>query len=358
MTDIPKISPLSPQFSPKIVSWQKNHGRQHLPWQTQDPYTIWLSEVMLQQTQVSTVIPYFERFMARFPTVADLAAAPQESVLEAWAGLGYYARARNLHRCAQTVVRDFAGHFPTNAATLETLPGIGRSTAAAIAAFAFGERAAILDGNVRRVLCRHFAIEGFPGEAAVLAKLWTTAEANLPESKDIAAYTQGLMDLGSMVCTRGKPKCAQCPVQPSCLAHQQGRESALPTPKPRKTIPQREVAFLLIKQGGDWLLERRPQRGIWGGLLAPVTLAEEHLEDTAASQAHIRDYLAERGLRLLGQAVASPILSHIFTHFRLHIQPWICEVDVIGEHTLQIVVATDVESAALPTPVKKLLSAL
>ncbi|MEY4591322.1 MAG: A/G-specific adenine glycosylase, partial [Pseudomonadota bacterium] len=269
-------------FAKRLIEWQLENGRHHLPWQVADPYRIWLSEIMLQQTQVSTVIPYFQRFIERFPDVVSLAEAPQGDVLEAWAGLGYYARARNLHRCAQTIASQFSGNFPDNATTLATLPGIGRSTAAAIAAFGFGERAAILDGNVRRVLCRHFAVEGFPGEAAVQARLWDIAEAELPLAKDITAYTQGLMDLGSMVCTRRRPKCGDCPLNTTCLANRQGQTGMLPTPKPRKTIPQREVAFLLLlhsEEGAQhWLLERRPQQGIWGGLLAPITLAEQHLQ--------------------------------------------------------------------------------
>ncbi|WP_374368435.1 A/G-specific adenine glycosylase, partial [Stutzerimonas sp.] len=190
-----------PAFSGRLIAWQKTAGRHDLPWQqTRDPYRIWLSEIMLQQTQVATVIPYFQRFLARFPTLQALAAAPLEAVIEHWAGLGYYARARNLHRCAQQLVAVHAEKWPDSAALLSALPGIGRSTAAAIAAFAFGQRSAILDGNVKRVLCRHFAVEGFPGQAAVDRELWALAERLLPES-DIEAYTQGLMDLGATLCT-------------------------------------------------------------------------------------------------------------------------------------------------------------
>lgn len=350
-------------FAQRIIDWQRQHGRHHLPWQVSDPYRIWLSEIMLQQTQVGTVIPYFHRFVERFPDITSLAAAPQETVLEAWAGLGYYARARNLHHCAQAIMGQFAGCFPNNASELASLPGIGRSTAAAIAAFAFGERAAILDGNVRRILCRHFAVDGFPGETSVLTKLWDIAEAELPPATAIHPYTQGLMDLGSMVCTRSKPKCERCPIQSTCLAYQQGKTTSLPTPKPRKIIPQREVAFLLLREVDSqptphWLLERRPQKGIWGGLLAPVTLAEHHLDESQNSlvEAKIRTALSTLGLSLIHHQAAS-VLSHTFTHFQLHIQPWICDVEVVNPalHQLIAVPADALESAALPTPVKKLL---
>ena len=345
-------------FAERLIAWQHQHGRHHLPWQCSDPYRIWLSEIMLQQTQVSTVIPYFERFVERFPTVVDLANAPQEAVLEAWAGLGYYARARNLHRCAQTIAGEFGGHFPNTAASLETLPGIGRSTAAAIAAFGFGERAAILDGNVRRVLCRHFAVDGFPGEAATLAKLWALAENLLPPAKDIRPYTQGLMDLGSMVCTRGKPACEECPLHTSCLAFKQGRTHELPTPKPRKTIPQREVAFLFLHHANSWLFERRPQRGIWGGLLAPITLAEHHLE-SSETEGKLDESLLALGLCRLDTKAAS-VFSHTFSHFQLHIQPWICEVSILNPdaHSLVTVAEEHLSSAALPAPIKKFLREL
>jgi A/G-specific adenine glycosylase len=346
-------------FAKRLIGWQRQHGRHHLPWQVTDSYRIWLSEIMLQQTQVSTVIPYFQRFIERFPDVVSLAEAPQGDVLETWAGLGYYARARNLHHCAQTIVAQFDGKFPNNATTLATLPGIGRSTAAAIAAFAFGERAAILDGNVRRVLCRHFAVEGFSGEAAVQAKLWDIAEAELPPARDIVAYTQGLMDLGSMVCTRSRPKCSDCPLNATCLANEQGQTRTLPTPKPRKIIPQRDVAFLLLRESEEdiqhWLLERRPQQGIWGGLLAPITLAEQHLQAEDV-QDKLGQLLPSIGLCFLG-CEEGPLLSHTFTHFQLHIQPWMCEVSIFNAELQQLTAVSDVSlpTAALPAPIKKLL---
>ncbi|MCH2221614.1 MAG: A/G-specific adenine glycosylase, partial [Dechloromonas sp.] len=206
------------RFTEQLITWQKVAGRHDLPWQnTRDAYRIWLSEIMLQQTQVGTVIPYYLRFLDSFPTVEALAAAPIEAVIEHWAGLGYYARARNLHRCAQQVATHFGGKFPANANELAELPGIGRSTAAAVAAFAFGQRAAILDGNVKRVLCRQFGIDGFPGQAAIHRKLWDLAESLLPEG-DIERYTQGLMDLGATLCTRSRPRCDDCPVAAGCVA--------------------------------------------------------------------------------------------------------------------------------------------
>lgn len=348
-------------FADQIVRWQAQYGRHHLPWQTGlgaesdrlDPYPIWLSEIMLQQTQVSTVIPYFERFIQRFPDVRSLAVAAQDEVLALWAGLGYYARARNLHRCAQTVVRDFEGVFPTRAAVLMQLPGIGRSTAAAIAAFSVGERAAILDGNVRRVLCRHFGVVGFPGDKAVLDQLWNLAESLLPSADQIRPYTQGLMDLGALVCTRGKPLCAQCPVANHCVAKRNHQQSALPTPRPRKILPQREGAFLLLRQGDAWLLERRPQTGLWAGMLGLPCVAEHHLE-SKEDESLITDWLALRGLRLIDQIQCQTSLSHTFTHFQLHMQPWFCVVEGYPS-SLETLPTQQIEKAALPTPVKKLL---
>lgn len=256
-------------FAPRIVAWQRQHGRHDLPWQnTRDPYRIWLSEIMLQQTQVATVIPYYERFLQRFPDVAALAAAAQEDVMPYWAGLGYYARARNLHRCAQEIARDWNGRFPPSAEAIATLPGIGRSTAAAIAAFAYGERSPILDGNVKRVFTRHFGIAGDPARREIEQRLWALADAQVEAAPglDMAAYTQGLMDLGATLCTRGKPACERCPVADTCVARREGRQAELPTPKARKAIPERETAMLVLQHQGAFLLQQRPEPGIWGGL--------------------------------------------------------------------------------------------
>ncbi|HAP27431.1 MAG TPA: A/G-specific adenine glycosylase, partial [Achromobacter sp.] len=256
-------------FAPRIVAWQRQHGRHDLPWQnTRDPYRIWLSEIMLQQTQVATVIPYYERFLQRFPDVAALAAASQEDVMPYWAGLGYYARARNLHRCAQEIVRDWDGRFPPTAEAIATLPGIGRSTAAAIAAFSNGERSPILDGNVKRVFTRHFGIAGDPAKREVEQRLWALAHAQVDAAPglDMAAYTQGLIDLGATLCTRGKPACDRCPVADTCVARREGRQAELPTPKVRKAIPERETCMLVLRHKGAFLLQQRPEPGIWGGL--------------------------------------------------------------------------------------------
>ncbi len=339
----------TPTFAQRLIAWQKSHGRHDLPWQnTGDAYRIWLSEIMLQQTQVSTVTAYYLRFVDRFPTLADLAAAPQNEVLELWAGLGYYARARNLHACAQAVVSRHGGQFPRDPALIAELPGIGRSTAAAIAAFAYGVRAAILDGNVKRVLCRAFAISGFPGTSAVDKQLWALAESLLPAS-DIESYTQGLMDLGSSLCRRGKPDCAPCPLRSQCLAYRDGLQGELPTPKPRKTIPERLSRVLLISDGRHVLLERRPQSGIWGGLLALPELADSEDALTGAARLGFTP-LASQPL---------PAIVHVFTHFRLTIEP--TQVSVAKDMTLRNSAPyewldwSQVGLAALPTPLKRLL---
>ncbi|WP_028312210.1 A/G-specific adenine glycosylase [Derxia gummosa] len=343
--------PDTASFSARLVDWQRRHGRHHLPWQqTRDAYRIWLSEIMLQQTQVATVIPYYGRFLERFPTVADLAAAPDGDVMALWAGLGYYTRARNLHACAIAVMRDHGGVFPTRAATLETLPGIGRSTAAAIAAFSSGERGAILDGNVRRVLARWAGIEGWTGAPAVEAKLWTLATEVLPpdEPGAIESHTQGLMDLGATVCTRGKPGCDACPLAADCVALRDGRTAQLPAPRPKKAIPTRSAVMLLALQGDDVLLERRPPSGIWGGLWTLPEFADE-----AALHAALA--------RLDAEAVARPLAprEHQFTHFRLNFTPMLARLvrkpagaEEPGRVWLPL---ADAETAALPAPVKRVL---
>jgi A/G-specific adenine glycosylase len=336
-------------FSSRLIAWQATHGRHDLPWQgTRDVYRVWLSEIMLQQTQVGTVIPYFARFLDRYPSVADLAAARIETVLELWAGLGYYARARNLHRCAQIVVAEQGGHFPEQPSALAELPGIGRSTAAAIAAFAFGVRAAILDGNVKRVLARCFGIEGLPGSAKKAEEaMWTLAESLLP-AEGIEAYTQGIMDLGATLCTRSKPRCDACPMYEICIARREERQAQLPTAKIKKTVPERETTMLLLSDGQRVLLERRPPTGIWGGLLAPPEVGAEAVDR----------YVRRFGARLLGVTVL-PQLKHRFTHFRLTIRPLWCAVEVTGhivtEPGWEWLNLNDIKSAALPAPILKLL---
>ena len=333
-----------PAFAERLIAWQKTAGRHDLPWQkTRDPYLIWLSEIMLQQTQVATVIPYFERFLARFPTLRALAEAPPEAVIEHWAGLGYYARARNLHRCAQQLVAVDGEKWPISTEQLSALPGIGRSTAAAIAAFAFGQRAAILDGNVKRVLCRHFGIEGFPGQAAVERELWALAERLLPDA-GIEAYTQGLMDLGATVCTRSRPRCGDCPLATNCRARQEGRQDELPAARPRPKLPERRAGFVLISDGQRLLLERRPPHGLWGGLLVPP-------EGEAAA------VLARFGLNAENQRALAP-LKHAFTHFRLTLEPVLCVVKpmaTVNEADLQWVAIESAATAGVPTPIRKLI---
>ncbi len=340
-------------FADRLIVWQRRHGRHDLPWQqTRDPYRIWLSEIMLQQTQVTTVIPYYARFLARFPDLAALAAAPLEAVLEHWAGLGYYARARNLHRCAQTLVATHGGRFPESPQAIAELPGIGRSTAAAIAAFAFGARAAILDGNVKRVLARHFGIERWPGETQTERALWTLAESLLP-AQDTAAYTQGLMDLGATVCTRRRPRCNDCPLHAGCLARAQGRQETLPVSRPRKPLPLRRTVMLLLADGERVLLERRPPSGIWGGLLSLP-------ESDSATPAAAQDLARRHGCELL-ETRPLPALRHTFTHFQLDIAVLHCRVRRDGTFTagpeacwLPLPAAL---AAGIPAPVRKLLTA-
>lgn len=332
-------------FADILIRWQQRAGRHDLPWQQEHtPYRVWLSEIMLQQTQVSTVIPYFERFIERFPDVEALAAASADEVLAHWAGLGYYARARNLHRCAQQIVTVHGGVFPKTASTLAELPGIGRSTAAAIAAFCFGEKSAILDGNVKRVLCRVFGIGGFPGSAAVDRKLWALAEALLPET-GIGTYTQGLMDLGATVCTRGKPDCATCPLVPSCVARREGRQRSLPEARPKRSIPERSAGFVLIIDAENrLLLQRRPPKGIWGGLLVPP-------------EGEAEPFLNRLGMKALSQQPL-PHLRHTFTHFHLELQPVLCRIGEAPESVPADFVWLPLDQAAeagVPTPIRRLI---
>lgn len=339
-----------------IVAWQRQHGRHHLPWQgTRDPYRIWLSEIMLQQTQVATVIGYYERFLQRFPSVSALAQASLEDVMPYWAGLGYYARARNLHRCAQAVHHDYGGQFPLTSRELAQLPGIGRSTAAAIAAFAYGERSPIMDGNVKRVFTRYFGIYGEPARRAVETVLWDTAVKAVekaPETLDIRAYTQGLMDLGSSLCTRRKPECLACPIQADCYARRFDAQHSLPQPRTRKPLPQRHCTMLILERDGHVLLELQPSPGIWGGLWSLPRFDDASAMDRILSNWQIQ---AE-------QINTLDPLIHTFSHFRLHIQPRHVLAQTppaIVSDTATTQVWTPIEqlaAAALPAPVKTLLS--
>ncbi|MGL5949325.1 MAG: A/G-specific adenine glycosylase [Aeromonas sp.] len=311
------VAPLpdAAHFAARVLAWFATYGRTHLPWQ-QAPtaYQVWLSEIMLQQTQVATVIPYYQTFMARFPTVSALAAAPLDEVLHLWTGLGYYARARNAHNAAQIVCREHAGEFPNSVAELCALPGIGRSTAGAIASLAFGQRASILDGNVKRVLCRHGAIAGWPGRAAVDKALWQLAEAYTPAAAD--AYNQAMMDLGATLCTRSQPACARCPVQSDCQAYAQQAQTRYPTPKPKAALPVRTRFLLLLTYQGELLLEQRPADGLWGGLYGFLELDEAGQLSACLSALGMADaaHLAQSAEPLAG-------FRHSFSHFHLDVRP-------------------------------------
>ena len=303
------------QFQKAVLTWFDKHGRKDLPWQ-QDitPYRVWVSEIMLQQTQVSAVIPYFERFMASFPTLESLAGAPQDRVLAHWSGLGYYARARNLHKCAQAVMAEHGGEFPRDVEALVELPGIGRSTAGAIASISMGLKAPILDGNVKRVLARLHAVDGWPGQSAVANKLWQLAETYTPDAR-CNDYTQAMMDMGATLCTRTKPRCDDCPLARACLAHTQGNPQDYPGKKPRKEKPVRTATLLLLEHDGDLFLQQRPPSGIWGGLWCPPQLDEDD-----GGEASAQEWLAARDLHAQ-QIHALPPLRHTFTHFHLDITP-------------------------------------
>lgn len=337
-------------FSTRLIAWQKVHGRHDLPWQnTRDPYAIWVSEIMLQQTQVSAVIGYYQRFIQRFPNIKSLAGATQEEVLQYWSGLGYYSRARNLHNAAQTIVDHYHGLFPQNFEDIQQLSGIGRSTAAAIVSFAFDQRQTILDGNVKRVLARHFLIEGWTGAPKIEKQLWALAESLLPKH-EMVAYTQGLMDLGATICTRSKPKCVACPLNKTCQAYAQNLVSKLPTPKPKKVIPQKQTTMLLIRHGKEILLEKRPPSGIWGGLWSLPEISPQEIATQVALSRFGLNTEAEEPL---------PSIQHVFTHFKLEITPQ--PVHVISK-PLQANIPNmiwlpieDAIGAALPTPVRNIL---
>ncbi len=334
----------------QVVAWQKRHGRHGLPWQgNRDPYRVWLSEVMLQQTQVVTVIDYYHRFLARFPDVAALAAAPQDDVLAQWSGLGYYSRARNLHRCAQAVMQVYGGQFPRSSQLLVTLPGIGRSTAAAIAAFCFGERAAILDGNVKRVLAR---VLGFDGDLAAVAqerRLWEQAESLLPHAH-VDVYTQGLMDLGATVCLLRRPLCPACPLQLRCAAHALGAPERFPVKTRKLRRSARSNALLWLQRGGQVWLVQRPDQGVWAGLWSLPEFADaQALENAVASWP--------------GQGEWLPSFKHVLTHLdwtlqvrRWHQPPAAAEGDVGPGGAGRWFGHEEALALGLPAPIRKLLA--
>ena len=334
-------------FAVKLIKWQQQHGRHHLPWQVEDAYCVWLSEIMLQQTQVSTVLNYYPRFVKMFPDIQTLARATEDEVLALWSGLGYYARARNLHKAAKQLVEEFDGSFPQSRLELQQLCGIGRSTAAAICAFAFSKKEAILDGNVKRVLCRVFALDGDPTDKKFEQNLWQKAEKLLPEAQNIKSYTQGLMDLGSLVCLRSNPQCNKCPMNNICLAYKQNLTTHLPRKKQKKIIPTKTLYWLLIQnQQGEILVERRASQGIWGGLYCLPTF--ENLHNTEQFCQALR-------LSLIDFNQHSEI-NHRLTHFLLQITPYhILNVKISTPSGYQWLDIQKLTDKAIPAPLLKLL---
>ncbi|WP_221795745.1 A/G-specific adenine glycosylase [Oceanobacter mangrovi] len=345
--------PNNPQqsFATTILNWYHQHGRKHLPWQ-QDitPYRVWVSEIMLQQTQVATVIPYYQRFMERFPTVEALAAAEQDEVLHLWTGLGYYARGRNLHKCAQVIVEQHGGQFPTSVEQLSDLPGIGRSTAGAIASISMGIRAAILDGNVKRVLTRFYAVEGWPGTTAIQQQLWQIAERLTPEHSH-REYTQAMMDMGATLCTRSKPACGICPLQPDCQGYAGGKPTQYPNGKPKQVKPEKHSWLLMFRTpAGHVLLQQRPQTGIWGGLWS---FPEADSLEQAQQAADLRFGSQVKYLQELRS------FRHTFSHYHLHIHPveieLAAELAQIGQTSQHWYNPADPSELGLAAPVIKLL---
>ena len=351
MSDTP--TPVLPPeaFQRRLLDWFDTHGRHDLPWQRdRTPYRVWVSEIMLQQTQVTTVIPYFERFMARFPDVAALAGAEQDEVLHLWTGLGYYARGRNLHKAARVIVDEHGGELPEAVEALAALPGIGRSTAGAIVAQSRGRRAVILDGNVKRSLTRLHAEPGWPGRPAVERRLWALAEHYTPHER-LADYTQAMMDLGATLCRRGTPECERCPFADVCLAHARGEERRFPESKPRKALPTRATQMLLLRDAeGRVLLEQRPSSGLWGGLWSLP-----QFDDAPALEAWLDAHAPGSEL-----APAWAPFTHVFSHFRLEITPRparIARLDSIGESRRWYDPARP-DALGLAAPVKRLLASL
>ncbi|MPV85953.1 A/G-specific adenine glycosylase [Ostreibacterium oceani] len=378
-------------FSTRVLAWYDVYGRKHLPWQAPgNPnyiYYTWVSEIMLQQTQVTTVIPYFNAFIARFPDVNALAIADSDEVMALWAGLGYYARARHLHQAAKIIHNDYQGRFPDTFDSLQALPGIGRSTAGAILSLALGQRHAILDGNVKRVLCRHARVAGHPSQAKVSQALWRLAENYTPNER-CASYTQAMMDLGATVCTRTKPKCHQCPVQVDCQARIDGCVSEYPSKKTKKALPLKQVIFWLVTDNTRVYLEKRPDTGIWGGLWglpeSPVeveveaqaeaqteaqTEAQAEAQAEAQTEATVNQLIADKLDALLDTLSVSllmvekkALLQHAFTHYRLQIHPVLVTVDALPQgvliEALTVTSQNKTVDVAMPTPVAKLIEKL
>ncbi len=346
-------------FADALLHWFDQHGRSHLPWQhNRTPYRVWVSEIMLQQTQVMTVIPFYKRFMAAMPTVRDLAEAPEDTVLHLWTGLGYYARARNLHRSAKTICADYGGRLPDSLDDLESLPGIGRSTAGAILSLAMSGRAPILDGNVKRVLARYYAIEGWPGQRTVSDQLWALAEHNTPHHR-VADYTQAMMDLGATCCKRTQPTCPTCPLQTDCRALATQSQTAFPGRKPHKPTPSRQRWFAVaIRPSGEVLLQKRPAKGIWGGLWAPPEFSDE-----GSAKEWLHDNV---GISADNCYLGTPF-HHVFTHFKLEATPihaqcrenqLVSLAVKIDEENLRWFSLHPVPSVGLPAPIVRLLNTL
>ncbi len=349
-----------PEFAAKLIDWHGLHGRKNLPWQnTRDPYAIWISEIMLQQTQVSTVIPYYARFLQRYPDIGALAAASLDDVLAQWSGLGYYSRGRNLHKAARRIAEDHGGKFPDKADAIQGLPGVGRSTAAAIAVFAYGKRHAILDGNVKRILARYFGMDGYPGVKTNERRLWEKAEELLPDpggtgmGNHIEVYTQALMDLGATICTRARPKCAVCPLREGCLAFRESRVRELPMRRPGKRLPERKTSLLILIRQGKILLEKRLPAGVWASLWCFPEMPGD--EDTHA-------YCNRRFNMEVGLLPPMDEFHHTFTHFRLKIRPLPLQVVSLspeiaeGDAGVKWFTPDEALGAAIPAPVRKLFA--
>ncbi len=317
------------RLSERLLEWFDDHGRHNLPWQIDPtPYRVWVSEIMLQQTRVATVVPYFERFMRHFGSISDLAATDIDEVLHLWSGLGYYARARNLHRAAAIIATQHGGKLPREIATLTGLPGLGRSSAGAILALAHGDRHPILDGNVKRVLARYHKVAGWPGASRVQRELWSHAQSHTPHTR-VAAYTQAMMDLGATVCVRSNPQCDHCPLKADCRAYATGTQSHFPGQRKRKPLPEKSTRFLIVRaRNTATLLYRRPPAGIWGGLWSfpEIDAAED-----------VGSWCRTLGLDRIGEVVEKPILTHTFTHFRLAITP----IEIVVRDTAHTVMDPD-----------------
>ena len=354
MIDCAAIDCVEYDFAARVLTWFDLHGRHDLPWQhPRSAYRVWLSEIMLQQTQVGVVAPYFQRFVEALPDLPALAAAPLDHVFALWSGLGYYSRARNLHRAAQICVEQHAGELPRDFDALLALPGIGRSTAGAILAQAHGLRLPILDGNVRRLLCRHRGVHGWPGEALVQKHLWAIAESLLPTAR-LADYTQALMDFGATVCTRSKPACVSCPLRADCVALNDGVVSQLPQSRPGKILPTREAIVLLLRDDNDRvLLARRPLSGVWASLWSLPEFATR--EDAGI-------WLRRHARADMEKAEPLQTIEHGFSHYRLRLHPLLCRNaqarDAIGDtDDLRWQAADQLDRVGLPAPIRKLLQA-